>query len=96
MALTGRAALLAALCSLVVPFTPRPGLTVLGAWLLLAVLVAVDLAHPTGVGAELTRAARDWQRRRAAELGLLLVAAWLAELADALREAAEAEGERTR
>lgn len=63
---------------------------------LVAALVAVDLAHPTGVGAELTRAARDWQRRRAAELGLLLVAAWLAELADALREAAEAEGERTR
>ncbi|GGM87059.1 lipoprotein [Thermopolyspora flexuosa] len=60
MALTGRAALLAALCSLVVPFTPRPGLTVLGAWLLLAVLVAVDLAAAGAV--RVLRFRRDGER----------------------------------
>uniref|UniRef100_UPI000A061228 hypothetical protein n=1 Tax=Thermobifida halotolerans TaxID=483545 RepID=UPI000A061228 len=56
-------------------------------------LVAVDLTHPTGVGADLTDAARDWRRRHAARLALLLVATWLAELARNLREAAGRDGE---
>jgi len=44
MALTGRTALVAALCSLVVLVAPRPGVAVLAAALLLAALIAADLA----------------------------------------------------
>ncbi|WP_433541046.1 hypothetical protein ACQP10_06535 [Streptosporangium sandarakinum] len=49
MALTGRAALLALLGTLVVLFAPRPGPAVAGVALLLAALVAVDLLLAGGV-----------------------------------------------
>ncbi len=49
MALTGRAALLAALGALVVLFAPRPGAALLGVCLLLAALIAVDLIVAGGV-----------------------------------------------
>ncbi|MFF5209353.1 DUF58 domain-containing protein [Streptosporangium sp. NPDC000396] len=49
MALTGRAALLALLGTLVVLFAPRPGAAVAGVALLLAALIAVDLSLAAGV-----------------------------------------------
>ncbi|SDG64391.1 Uncharacterized conserved protein, DUF58 family, contains vWF domain [Sinosporangium album] len=49
MALTGRAGLLAALGALLVLIAPRPGLAVLGVCLLIAALIAVDLALAGGV-----------------------------------------------
>ncbi|MEV8636296.1 DUF58 domain-containing protein [Streptosporangium sp. NPDC051023] len=49
MALTGRAALLALLGTLVVLFAPRPELAVAGTVLLLAALITVDLALAAGV-----------------------------------------------
>jgi uncharacterized protein (DUF58 family) len=49
MALTGRAALLAALGAVVVLLAPRPGFALLGVCLLLAALIAVDLLAAGGV-----------------------------------------------
>jgi len=60
MALTGRAALLAALGSLVVLLAPRPGYALLGVCLLLAALIVIDLLAAGGV--RTLRFRRDGER----------------------------------